>query len=79
MTTAKALTARFARGWRQRDPHPDAAEAAAQARREASPEDWARYGGGLLAPDLAVPHGPLRPVHTDETMGEAGHDLSAPV
>ena len=53
MTRAKALTARFARGWRQRDPAPDAAEAAARAMRDASPEDWARYGGGLLAPDLA--------------------------
>ena len=77
MTRAKALTARFARGWRQRDPAPDAAEAAARAMRDASPEDWARYGGGLLAPDLAEPRAPLHPVHIDEGMSDAGHDLSA--
>ena len=63
MTRAKALTTRFARAWRQRDrdPSPGAREAGAQAMRHDSPEDWARYGGGLVARDLAEHRDPLRP------------------
>lgn len=63
MTRAKALTTRFALPWRQRDrdPSSEARDAGTQAMRNDSPEDWARYGGGLVAPDLAEHRDPLRP------------------
>jgi len=81
MTTAKAFTARFTLGWRQRDrdASPDAAGAVAQAMRNASPEDWARYGGGLVAPDLAEQGASRHAGRIDDGRDEAGHDLSAAV